>query len=185
MTATETPEAQEILKRWQADEAAARQRLVGARGVASRDQMAGLTGLQQMEKLLQGEFPAPPISETMDFALMHVEFGRAVFQGKPSAKLLNPLGTVHGGWYATMLDSAVGCAVHTAMPVGRAYTTLELKLNIVRSISLKVPLVRAEGYTVHVGKQVATAEGRLVGHDGTLYAHASTTCLVFEVLPAK
>ena len=178
-------EAHTILTQWHGEETAVRQRMVGARGVASRDQVAGLTGLQQMEKLLQGEFPAPPISETMDFALMRVEFGRAVFQGKPSAKLLNPLGTVHGGWYATMLDSAVGCAVHTAMPVGRAYTTLELKLNIVRSISLKVPLVRAEGYTVHVGKQVATAEGRLMGHDGTLYAHASTTCLVFEVPLAK
>ena len=178
-------EAHTILTQWHGEETAVRQRMVGARGVASRDQLAGLTGLQQMEKLLQGEFPAPPISETMDFALMRVEFGRAVFQGKPSAKLLNPLGTVHGGWYATMLDSAVGYAVHTAMPVGRAYTTLELKLNIVRSISLKVPLVRAEGYTVHVGKQVATAEGRLMGHDGTLYAHASTTCLVFEVPLAK
>ena len=84
--------------------------------------------------------------------MIRVEFGRAIFQGKPSAKLLNPLGTVHGGWYATLLDSAVGCAVHTAMPVGRAYTTLELKMNIVRSISLKVPLVRAEGYTVMGGK---------------------------------
>ena len=132
-----------------------------------------------------GKLPPSPISETLDFALIRVEFGRAIFQGKPSAKLLNPLGTVHGGWYATMLDSAVGCAVHTAMPVGRAYTTLELKMNIVRSISLKVPLVRAEGYTVHVGKQVATAEGRLYGADGTLYAHASTTCLVFELPAAK
>ena len=178
-------EAQERLQQWQADEVDVRSRLVGARGVATREQLTGLTGLQQMEKLLQGDFPAPPISETMDFALICVEFGRAVFQGRPSGKLLNPLGTVHGGWYATLLDSAVGCAVHTAMPVGRAYTTLELKLNIVRSISLKVPLVRAEGYTVHVGKQVATAEGRLVGHDGTLYAHASTTCLVFEVPPGK
>ena len=95
------------------------------------------------------------------------------------------MGGLHGGWYATLLDSAVGCAVHTAMPIGRAYTTLELKLNIVRSISLKVSLVRAEGYTVHVGKQVATAEGRLYGADGTLYAHASTTCLVFEMPAAK
>ncbi len=178
-------EAQQQLKQWQADEADVRSRLVAARGVATREQLAGLTGLQQMERLLQGDFPAPPISETMDFALIRVEFVRAVFQGKPSGKLLNPLGTVHGGWYATLLDSAVGCAVHTAMPAGRAYTTLELKLNIVRSISLKVPLVRAEGYTVHLGKQVATAEGRLVGHDGTLYAHASTTCLVFEVPAAK
>ena len=178
-------DAQEALNRWQEEEANVRQSMVAARGVASREQLAGFSGLQQMEKMVQGEFPAPPISETMEFALIRVEFGRAVFQGKPSAKFLNPLGTVHGGWYATILDSAVGCAVHSAMPVGRAYTTLELKLNIVRSISLKVPLVRAEGYTVHVGKQVATAEGRLVGHDGTLYAHASTTCLVFEVPPVK
>ena len=178
-------DAQESLNRWQEEEASVRQRMVAARGVASREQLAGFSGLQQMEKMVQGEFPAPPISETMEFALIRVEFGRAVFQGKPSAKFLNPLGTVHGGWYATILDSAVGCAVHTAMPVGRAYTTLELKMNIVRSISLKVPLVRAEGYTVHVGKQVATAEGRLFGADGTLYAHASTTCLVFEVPAPK
>ena len=178
-------EAQQTLTNWKAQEAVVRRRTVGLRGVASRDQLAGLTGLQQMEKMLQGEFPAPPISETMEFALIGVELGRAIFQGKPSAKFLNPLGTVHGGWYATILDSAVGCAVHTAMPVGRAYTTLELKLNIVRAISLNVPLVRAEGYTVHVGRQVATAEGRLVGHDGKLYAHASTTCLVFESTPIK
>jgi uncharacterized protein (TIGR00369 family) len=176
--------AAETLKQWHEDDAAARARF-SALGVATPQQLAGLTGLEQMQKLLSGDFPPPPISETLDFALIRVEFGRAIFQGKPSAKLLNPLGTVHGGWYATMLDSAVGCAVHTAMPVGRAYTTLELKMNIVRSISLKVPLVRAEGYTVHVGKQVATAEGRLFGADGTLYAHASTTCLVFEVPAAK
>ena len=171
--------AEETLKRWQDDEADVRARL-GVRGVATQQQVVGLTGLEQMQKMIAGDFPAPTISETMEFALVRVELGRAIFQGKPSAKFLNPMGGVHGGWYATILDSAVGCAVHTAMPVGRAYTTLELKMNIVRSISLKVPLVRAEGYTVHVGKQVATAEGRLFGADGTLYAHASTTCLVFE-----
>ena len=172
--------AEETLKRWQDEEAAVRARIFG-RGVATREQMAGLTGLQQMQLLLDGKAPAPPISETLDFALIEVAHGRAIFQGKPSPRLLNPLGTVHGGWYATLLDSAVGCAVHTAMPIGRAYTTLELKLNIVKGISLKVPLVRAEGYTVHVGRQTATAEGRLYGADGTLYAHASTTCLVFEM----
>ena len=176
--------ADETLALWQADEAAVRAR-VRARGIATREQLTGLTGLEQMQRMMAGEFPAPSISETLDYALVHVEFGRAAFQGKPSANVLNPMGTVHGGWYATLLDSAVGCAVHTAMPVGRAYTTLELKMNIVRSISLKVPLVRAEGYTVHVGKQVATAEGRLFGADGTLYAHASTTCLVFEMPAAK
>ena len=172
--------ADETLVAWQTDEAAIRARIRG-RGVATREQLAGLTGLEQMQRMIAGELPAPPISETLEFAVVQVEFGRAVFQGKPSAKVLNPMGTVHGGWYASILDSAVGCAVNTAMPVGRGYTTLELKLNIVRSISLDVPLVRAEGYTVHVGKQVATAEGRLVGHDGKLYAHASTTCLVFEL----
>ena len=176
--------AEETLQQWQDDDEAVRARF-GARGVATPQQLMGLTGLEQMQKLLSGDFPPSPISETMDFALIRVEFGRAIFQGRPSAKLLNPLGTVHGGWYATMLDSAVGWSVHTAMPVGRAYTTLELKMNIVRSISLNVPLVRAEGYTVHVGKQVATAEGRLFGADGTLYADASTTCLVFEVPAAK
>jgi len=176
--------AQDTLKQWQDEEATVRAR-IRARGVATVEQLQGLTGLEQMQRLLSGDFPAPPISETMDFGLLSVEFGRAIFQGKPSTKLLNPMGTVHGGWYATLLDSAVGCAVHTAMPVGRAYTTLELKLNIVRGISLKVPLVRAEGYTVHVGRQTATAEGRLYGADGTLYAHASTTCLVFEMPSVK
>ena len=176
--------ADETLVSWQTDEAAIRAR-IRARGVPTREQLAGLTGLQQMQRMINGEFPAPPISETLDFALVHVEFGRAIFQGNPSAKVLNPMGTVHGGWYASILDSAVGCAVNTAMPVGRGYTTLELKLNIVRSISLEVALVRAEGYTVHVGKQVATAEGRLLGHDGKLYAHASTTCLVFALPPPR
>ena len=126
------------LKQWLEAEESARKRFL-VRGVSTREQLDGLTGLQQMQKLLAAELPAPPISETLDFALIEVDFGRAVFQGRPSPRLLNPLGTVHGGWYATLLDSAVGCAVHTAMPVGRAYTTLELKLNIVKSISLKVP----------------------------------------------
>ena len=106
--------------------------------------------------------------------------GHAVFQGEPQFKHYNPLGTVHGGWFATLLDSAVGCAVHSSLPAGKAYTTLELKVNIVRALTDQVPLVRAEGRVVHGGKQVATAEGRLVGPDGRLYAHASTTCLVFD-----
>jgi uncharacterized protein (TIGR00369 family) len=90
------------------------------------------------------------------------------------------MGTVHGGWFATMLDTAMGCAVHSTLPAGKAYTTLELKLNLVRALTDAVPLVRAEGRLVHGGRQVATAEGRLVGPDGKLYAHASTTCLVFD-----
>ena len=153
-------------------------------GVARPDQLAGLDGLQVMQALLRGDLPAPPIGRTMDFLLMEVSRGRAVFQGTPGPQLLNPLGTVHGGWFATLLDSALGCAVHTMMPPGRAYTTAELGVNLVRAITPKVARLRAEGEVVHCGRQLATATARLVGPDGTIYAHGSTTCLVFEV-PAQ
>jgi uncharacterized protein (TIGR00369 family) len=91
------------------------------------------------------------------------------------------MGTVHGGWFATLLDSALGCAVHTKMPPGRAYTTAELSVNIVRALTPKVQRVRAIGRVIHCGRQLATAEAQLVGPDGTLYAHATTTCLVFDM----
>lgn len=174
-----TSEAETILARWQADGEAARARR-GEIGVARPEQVAGLSGMQVFEAMMAGRLPAPPIGITLDFLLVHVEPGVAVFQGKPGFAHYNPLGTVHGGWFATLLDSAVGCAVHSSLPAGKAYTTLELKINIVRALTDKVPLVRAEGRVVHGGNQVATAEGRLVGPDGKLYAHASTTCLVFD-----
>jgi uncharacterized protein (TIGR00369 family) len=153
-------------------------------GLANPADIAGLTGLQQMQAMLDGKLPYPHIAQTLDFSLVEVGEGRAVFQGQPQLKHYNPLGTVHGGWYATLLDSAVGCAVHTAMPVGRAYTTAELSVNIVRAASHKSGPLRAIGTVVHAGRQLATAEGRIVGPDGKLYAHATTTCLVFEV-PSK
>ena len=121
------------------------------------------------------------IARTLDFLLLEAEDGRAVFQGTPGPSHLNPMGGIHGGWYATLLDSALGCAVHTRMPPGRGYTTAELSVNIVRAIGQKVPRVRAEGKVLHSGRQLATAEGRLYGPDGTLYAHATTTCLVFDL----
>ena len=113
--------------------------------------------------------------------LAEVEAGRAVWELTPGEQHYNPIGTVHGGFAATLLDSALGCAVHTTMPVGRAYTTLEFKVNLVRGLNDRVPLVRAIGRVVHRGRQVSTAEAELVGHDGKLYAHASTTCLVFDL----
>jgi uncharacterized protein (TIGR00369 family) len=150
-------------------------------GVASRAQIAGLTGLQMMQAMLRGEIPYAAIAKTLDFTIVEVDAGRAVFQGSPGPAHLNPMGTIHGGWYATMLDSALGCAIHTMMPPGRGYTTAELGVNLVRAIGPKVPRVRAEGKVIHCGRQLATAEARLFGPDGTLYAHATTTCLVFEL----
>lgn len=178
-----TSSPDDTLARWQADEAAIRARVRPAAGVASADMLAGRTGLQQMQALLEGLAPPPPISETLDFMLISVADGEAVFQGRPQFKHYNPLGSVHGGWFATLLDSALGCSVHTTLPIGKGYTTLEFKLNLVRALTERVPLVRAVSRVVHRGRQVTTSEAQLVGHDGKLYAHASTTCLIFD-LPA-
>ena len=170
----------QILAQWQAEEARVRGRLRPEAGVARPEQLAGKTGLEQMQAMLDGELPPPPIALTLDFTLISVAKGQAVFQGRPLERHYNPLGTVHGGWFATLLDSALGCAVHTTLEPGRGYTTLEFKVNLVRALNAQVPLVRSIGEVTHVGRQVATAEARLVGHDGRLYAHASTTCLIFD-----
>lgn len=167
----------------QEQEVLARAQTGAGPGVARPDQIAGLTGLQMMQAMLRGEIPFAAIARTLDFTLVEVSEGRAVFQGTPGPAHMNPMGTIHGGWYATLLDSALGCAVHTMMPAGRGYTTAQLGVNVVRAIGPKVKRVRAEGQVVHCGRQLATAEGRIVGPDGTLYAHASTTCLVFDMPP--
>jgi uncharacterized protein (TIGR00369 family) len=169
------------LAQWRADEAGVRARMQPGTGLASRAMLEGKTGLQQMQALLQGLTPPAPISETLDFLLLSVADGEAVFQGRPQFKHYNPLGSVHGGWFAALLDSALGCSVHTTLPFGRGYTTLEFKVNLVRALTDKVPLVRAVGRVVHRGRQVTTSEAELVGHDGRLYAHASTTCLLFDL----
>ena len=181
-----TSEKSTALNNWLAQEAEVMARLQkgpGA-GVARPEQVMGKTGLELMQAMLQGELPYAAIANTLDFCLLEVSPGVAIFQGSPGPAHLNPMGTVHGGWYATLLDSALGCAVHTLMPAGRAYTTAELSVNVVRAIPLKVQRVRAEGKVIHCGRQLATAEARLVGPDGTLYAHATTTCLVFDI-PAQ
>lgn len=169
--------------RWQQEEAAVRQRIEaggGKPGVARPEQLAGKTGLEIMQALLRGDIPYPPINETLEFYLIEVGDGRAVFQGEPQFKHYNPMGTVHGGWYATMLDSALGCAVQTRLPAGMGYTTAELGLNIVRAASHKTGPLRAIGTVIHSGRQMATAEARLVGPDDKLYAHATTTCFIFD-----
>lgn len=153
----------------------------GKPGVALPGSIAGKTGLEVMEAMLAGELPFPHIAQTLDFSLVEVAAGKAVFQGTPQLMHYNPLGSVHGGWYATLLDSALGCAVHTMMPAGYGYTTAELSVNIVRAATAKTGPLRAIGHVVHTGRQLATAEGRIVDPDGKLYAHGTTTCLVFEV----
>ena len=172
------------LEAWLAEEREVAARLAAGvgMGVASPEQVAGKSGLEMMQAMLRGEVPYPPIAHTLDFALLAVEAGRAIFQGKPGPAHLNPMGTIHGGWYATLLDSAMGVAVHTMMPPGRRYTTAELSVNLVRAIGSDVARVRAEGKIIHCGRQLATADGRLYGPDGTLFAHATTTCLVFETV---
>jgi uncharacterized protein (TIGR00369 family) len=172
-----------MLETWLAEEAEVRSRLEAGPGpgLASPEQLAGKTGLEVLQAMARGEIPFAEIAKTLDFTLMEVGEGRAVFQGTPLAQHLNPLGTIHGGWFATLLDSALGCSVHTMMPPGRGYTTAELSVNYVKGLTPRVARVRAEGKVIHCGRQLATAEARLVGPDGTLYAHATTTCLVFEI----
>jgi uncharacterized protein (TIGR00369 family) len=180
--------ADENLAQWNQQFEAVRTTMLrggGKPGVATPAMVAGKSGLEVMQAMLAGELPYPHIADTLDFGLVEVAFGKAVFQGTPQLKHFNPLGTVHGGWYATLLDSALGCAVHTTMPAGRAYTTAELGVNIVRAATLQTGPLRAIGTVLHAGRQLATAEARIVGPDGKLYAHATTTCLVFDRPAAK
>jgi uncharacterized protein (TIGR00369 family) len=171
------------LEQWLAEEREVVARLDAGPGpgLARPDQLEGKTGLEVMQMMLAGEIPYAAIAKTLDFTIIEARPGVAIFQGRPLPQHLNPLGTIHGGWVATMLDSALGCSVHTMMPPGRGYTTAELGVNYVKGLTPKVERVRAEGKVIHCGKQLATAEARLFGPDGTLYAHATTTCLVFEM----
>jgi uncharacterized protein (TIGR00369 family) len=137
------------------------------------------TGLAQLRALIASKTPVP-IFETMGFALVEVEEGRAVLVGTPSPRVYNPIGSVHGGYAAAMLDSACGIAVHSKLPAGFAYTTLELKVSYVRGLSVDVGTVRAEGTALSVGKRVGFSEAKIADANGRLYATASSTCLVFE-----
>ncbi len=169
----------QTLASWKAEETAVRTRLLAC-GVAPREQVFGMTGMEFFEAIFAGQLPPAPIGDALDFLQVRMEPGVAIFQGAPQLRHYNPLGTVHGGWFCTLLDSALGCAVHTTLPAGKGYTTLELKVNMLRPLTQAVQLVRAEGKVVHAGRQVATAEGRIVGPDGKIYAHATTTCLIFD-----
>lgn len=175
---------EDLTPQWTAEEQAARAKLAPP-GVATPDQVAGMSAMQIFDAISAGRLPQPPIGGTLDFIPIRVEPGKAIFQGRPNQRHYNPMGTVHGGWFAAMLDSALGCAIHSTLPAGKGYTTLELKVNLVRALTDAVPMVRAEGTLIHGGRQVATSEAHIVGPDGKLYAHATTTCLIFDLPPAK
>ena len=154
-------------------------------GVARPEQVAGLTGMQVFAAMFAGELPYPPINDTLDFMKVEFKPGRAVFQGRPMLRHYNPLGSERGVWIATLLDSCVSCTVHTTLAAGEAYTTAELKVDFVRPVSSRTPLLRAIGNVIHGGSRMATAEGRLVGPDGKLYAYASTTCFICNASEAN
>lgn len=167
-------------QRWNAQLDDVRSRATGT-GVASHADLRSRSGVEFFDAIGRGVLPMPPISKTLDFWPVEWEPGRMVFQGTPAKGHYNPLGSVHGGWIAAILDSAVGCAVHSTLPAGTGYTTVELKVNYVRAVTIESGPLRAEGKVIHAGKQVATAEARLHDAKGRLYAHASTTCLVFAL----
>jgi uncharacterized protein (TIGR00369 family) len=149
--------------------------------VETAGRLGQMSGLEAMRAIIDGDVPPPPIAGTLGFRPVEVDEGRAVFAVTPAEFHYNPLGVVHGGLAATVLDSAMGCAVQTILPAGTAYTTLELHTNFVAAITRDTGPIRAEGVVVHRGRTVATAEGRLVAEEsGKLLAHGTTTCLVVE-----
>ena len=152
-----------------------------AHGVVNPKDVAHLSGLDFFEGMACGKYPPPPIGKTLNFHFVEAEHGRAVFEGTPTRDFYNPIGSVHGCYAAALLDSCMGCAVHTTMAAGQAYTTLEYKISLTRGMSDQTGVVRAEGKVLQVGRRVATAEGWLTDAAGKLLAHGTTTCLVFEV----
>jgi uncharacterized protein (TIGR00369 family) len=150
-------------------------------GVSSLDEIRNRSGLQFLRDVASGVLPYPPIGTVLNFFLFEAEAGRVMFQGTPKFDFYNPIGSIHGGWACTLLDSCMSCAVQTTLKKGFAYTTGELKVNLVRPLTDKTGPVRAEGKVIHAGRQLATAEGRIFGPDGRLYAHGTTTCLIFEI----
>ena len=147
----------------------------------SMAELLSMSGLEFMQGMLAGRHPAPPISRTLDYTLHSVEPGRAVFRGAPGFDATNPMGSVHGGWYGTLLDSAMACAVMTRVPRGSAYTTLEYKINITRAIPLGM-MIDCIGEVDHVGRSTGVAHGEIRGlEDGKLYATGSTTCMIMDM----
>ncbi len=139
------------------------------------------TGIELFHMMIAGEIPRPAMGETLNFYLAEAEEGRVVFKGTPTEAHYNPMGTVHGGWPSAILDSALGCCVHTMLPKGMAYTTVEFKVNLVRPLFAHSGEVTCEGKIIHVGRTIATSEAFLRNADGKLIAHGTETCAIFPM----
>ena len=144
------------------------------------DTRRGLSGIEYFRKMMAGELPPPAMLELLDIRLVEVDEGRVVFSATADERFYNGTGVAHGGFAATLLDTALGCAINSTMPVGKRFTTLELKVNLTRPLTKEVGPLRCEAKVVHVGGRTATSEGRIVDARGKLYAHGTTTCIVVE-----
>jgi uncharacterized protein (TIGR00369 family) len=150
-------------------------------GVTPTDVMASMSGLDFVRAIFSGKLPAPPIMQTVEPFDSTAEPGVVVMHSVPGFRHYNPIGSVHGGYAAILLDSAMGLAVHSTLPPGSGYTTLEFKISFIRGMSKDTGPIRTEGRTLNVGRRAATAEARITDANGRLLAHATTTCLVFEI----
>lgn len=139
-----------------------------------------MSGLDYMRKMMNGELPPSGMVQLLGLKLVEVSEGRAVFTVQPDETHYNGLGIAHGGLAATLLDSALGCAINATMPAGKIFTTLEMKINYVRPITRERGELRCEANMIHAGGRVATAEGRIVDREGKIYAHGTATCMLFR-----
>ena len=150
-------------------------------GTIPHEDVEHYTGIELLRRVVAGEYPAPSIAARMNFGLVEVDEGRVVFKGMPGARHFNPLGSVHGGWAATVLDSALGCCIHTLLGKGEGYSTVEMKVNYLRPISDKTGIVTCEGKVVNKGRTLAVSEARMIDENGKLLAIGTETCAIFPI----
>ena len=175
--------AESTLKGWIEEEERLLQAMEHGRraGTITRDMVGKMTGIEVMQAVRRGDLPNGPMARTLNYMIIEVEPGRAVVQGNPTENVLNVQGSVHGGWFSTIMDAALGNAIHSMLPAGKGYGTLDLSVKMTRAISPDIGRVRAIGTVIQVGRTVATAEGRLIGPDGKLHAFATTTAMVVDL----
>lgn len=147
-------------------------------GIATSEQIAGMTGMQHLQAIIDGVLPAPPIARTMSFRMVEAGDGVVLFEATPGPDLLNPLGGVHGGWALTLIDTVTGCAAHSTLPAGVGYASIETKANFSRPIKADTGLIRAEGRVVSRGRTIISAEGKIIDREGRVLAHGTSTVMV-------